>query len=83
MYYSSSDRYHDCHCYHLYRRRDRGYFMDEFKKVNPPTFYGELKNPKDGEAWLLGMNNFFELHDYIENMKAKISIFNLKGKADI
>jgi len=26
---------------------------------------------------------FFELHDYIENMKAKIVIFSLKGKVGI
>lgn len=29
------------------------------------------------------MKKFFELHDYTENMKAIIAIFNLKGKADI
>ena len=29
------------------------------------------------------MNKFFEMHDYTENMKAKIVIFNLKGKEDI
>ena len=29
------------------------------------------------------MNKFFRLHDYSENMKERISIFNLKGKANI
>lgn len=29
------------------------------------------------------MKNFFELHDYIEKMKARIAIFILKGKAHI
>jgi len=32
---------------------------------------------------MLGMNKFFEMHDYIEKMKAKIANFSLKGKADI
>lgn len=34
MYHSSSgsDRNHDHHDYHPYRRRDRGYFLDEIKK---------------------------------------------------
>ena len=34
MYYSSfgSDRHHDRHRYHPYRRSDRGYFLNEFKK---------------------------------------------------
>jgi len=29
------------------------------------------------------MNKFFRLHDYLENMKARISTFSLKGKANI
>ena len=43
-YYSSSsyDRYHGHHCYHPYRRTDRGYLSDEFKKAKPPTFDGEM-----------------------------------------
>ena len=29
------------------------------------------------------MNKFFEFHEYIDNMKARIAIFSLKGKAYI
>jgi len=29
------------------------------------------------------MKKFFKLHDYLENMKAKVAIFNPKGKANI
>lgn len=29
------------------------------------------------------MNNFFNIHDYLENMKAKTHTFSLKGKAYI
>lgn len=54
--------------------------LDEFKKSKPPTFNGELKKPEDVEAWFLGMKNFFELHDYIENVKAMIVISVSKGK---
>jgi len=84
MYYSSfgSDRHHDRHRYHPYRN-DRGYFLDEFKKVKPPTFDVDMKNLEDAEAWILGINKFFELHDYTNNMKAKVVIFNLKGKVEI
>ena len=83
-YYSSygSDRDHDCHHYHPYKRIDRGYFWNEFKKTKTPTFDGELNKLEYVEAWLLGMN-FFELHDYIENMKAIIVISNFKGKENI
>lgn len=57
--------------------------MEEFKKFNPPTFYGEMKKSEDSEAWLLWIKKFFILHNYSENMKAKIATFSLKGKVDI
>jgi len=85
MYYSSygSDRHYDRHHFHPYRRSDRGYFSNEFKKAKAPTFHGDLKKPKDAEAWILGMKKFFELHNYTDNMKAIGAIFSLRGKADI
>lgn len=75
--------YHGHYRYHPYRSNDRGYFLDEFKKAKPPTFDGEMKKLKDAKAWLLGMNKFFIIHDYSENMKTRIATFSLKGKADI
>ena len=60
-----------------------GYFLDDFKKENPPTFDGEMNKSQDVEAWLLGVRKFFGLHDYLENMKARIALFSLKGKEDI
>jgi len=85
MYYSScgSERHHDHHHYHPYRRNDRGCFLDEFKKEKPPTCDRDMKKSEDAEAWILRMNKFFELHEYMDNMKTIITIFNLKGKADI
>ena len=80
---SCSDMYHN-HCrYNPYKRNDSGYLSNELNKGKLPTFHGEWKISKHVEAWLLGMNNFFELHDYTENLKAKITIFNLKGKENI
>ena len=80
---SCSNRHHDHRRYHPYRRNDRGYLLDEFKKEKPPTFDGDVKKLEDVEAWIIGMNKFFELHEYTDNMKAIVAIFNLKGKADI
>ena len=62
-YYSSynSDRHYDHHRYHPYRRSDRGYFPDEFKKAKPPTFDGEMNKSQDAKAWFLGMKKFFRL----------------------
>jgi len=42
-----------------------------------------VKKPQDAEAWILGMNKFFELHKYTDNMKARVAIFNWKGKSEI
>jgi len=42
-----------------------------------------MKKSEDAEARLFGMKNFFELHDYIENMKVEMDIFSLKGKENI
>jgi len=84
-YYSSYGFYkhHDHHHYHPYRRNDKEYLSNEFKKEKPPTFDGEMKKSKDVEACFLGMRKFLRLHDYSENMKAKITLFSLKGKATL
>jgi len=37
---SSSDKHHG---HHSYRGSDRGYLPDEFKRLNPPTFVGDVK----------------------------------------
>jgi len=58
------DRHQGHHQFHPYRS-EMGYFLDEFKKFKSPTFIGEMKKLEDVEAWLLGMKNFLELHDYI------------------
>ena len=55
----------------------------EFKKVNLPTFDGEIKKSKDVEAWFLSMKKFLRLNGYSENMRARVATFNLKGKANI
>ena len=39
--------------------RDRS--QDEFKKSNPPTFDGEVKNGQEAEAWLLGIKKYFQV----------------------
>ena len=47
-YYSSSlDKHYDCHCYYPYKRSDRGYLPNDFKKENPPNFDGEIKKSQN------------------------------------
>lgn len=53
----------------------------EFKKARLPTFDGMDVTGLAAEAWLLGMERYFKIHDYSENEKAWIVIFNLSGRA--
>ena len=62
-----------------YRNNSR----DEFKNSRLPTFNGEIKTGQEAEAWLLGMKKYFQVQDYSENMKARVAIFNLNGRAFI
>ena len=55
----------------------------EFKKVRLPIVNGEIKNGQEAEAWLLGMRKYFQVQDYLGNMKARVAIFNLTGRASI
>ena len=55
------------------RRHHRDLFRDEFRKAKPPTFDGEINTEQEAEAWLLGIKNYFQVHDYSGNMKARVS----------
>jgi hypothetical protein len=41
------------------------------------------KEAGDAEAWLLGLKKYFRVHDFSENMKARVATFNLNRKASI
>jgi hypothetical protein len=55
----------------------------EMNKIKPPTFNGEHKNDEDVETWLLGMINYFQLHNYSSYTEGIIFIYKLKGKASM
>jgi hypothetical protein len=57
--------------------------LEEFKKSKPPTFDGEIKKGEEAKAWILGMKKYFRVHNYSKNLKSRIAIFNLNGKASI
>ena len=65
------------------KRHHRYRSQDEFKKDKPPTFDGEVKIGQEAESWLLGIKKYFQVHDYSGNMKARVTIFNLNGRASI
>jgi hypothetical protein len=53
------------------------------KKAKPPSFDGEIKKGEEAKAWLLGLKKYFRVHDFSENLKARVATFNLNGKAFI
>jgi len=55
----------------------------EFKKIKPPVFNGEVETGEEAEAWLSGMHKYFQIYNYSGELKAKMAIYNLVGKADI
>ena len=65
------------------KRHHRERSRDEFKKAKPPMFDGEVKTGQEVEAWLLGIKKYFQVQDYSRNMKERVSIFNLNGRASI
>jgi hypothetical protein len=65
------------------RKYSKGRDPEEFKKSKPPTFDGEIKKGEEAEAWILGLKKYFRVHNYSENLKSRITIFNLNGKASI
>lgn len=58
-FYSSSglEMHYGYHHHHPYRRSEKKYSPNEFKKAKPPIFNGEMKKLEDEGAWLLGMKN--------------------------
>jgi hypothetical protein len=65
------------------RKKSKSHDPEEFRKAKPPTFNGYIKKGAEAEVWLLDLKKYFRVHDYSENLKAQIAIFNLNGKASI
>ena len=65
------------------KRRYWNSSRDEFKKDKPPTFDGEVKNGQEVEALFLVMRKYFKVQDYFGNMKDRVAILNLTGRASI
>jgi hypothetical protein len=65
------------------QKTSKGHKFEEFRKAKPPSFDGEIKKGEESEAWLLGLKKYFRVHDFSENLKARVATFNLKGKASL
>ena len=53
----------------------------EFRKIKPPHFDGEQEEA--AKAWIINMNKYFQLYEYDHNLKARLAIFQLQGKATL
>ena len=53
------------------------------KKIKSPTFNGEIEKGEEVESWLSGMKKYFQIYNYSNQLKARMTIYNLSGKADI
>ena len=64
-------------------KRKINHLEREFKKIKPTSFDGETRTGEEEEAWLLDIKKYFQIYNYASNMKARMSIYNLKWKAII
>ena len=46
-------------------------------------FNGEIEKGEESKAWLSGMKKYFQIHNYYNELKPKMEIYNLTGKANI
>jgi hypothetical protein len=65
------------------KRKQTDHLEGEFKKIKPTTFNGESRTGEESEAWLLDIKNYFQIYNFSSNMKVRMAIYNLKGKAII
>ena len=71
--------------YHSRKRKFKPYeeISGEFKKIKPPTFNGGTEKGEEVESWLSGMKKYFQIYNYSNQLKARMAIYNLIGKAYI
>jgi hypothetical protein len=65
------------------QKTSKSHKFEEFRKAKPPSFDGEIKKGEEAKGWLLGLKKYFRVHDFSENLKARVATFNLNGKASI
>ena len=53
----------------------------EFGKIKPPSYNGEKE--EDVETWLLNMIKYFQVYEYERNLRARLAIYQLQGKANL
>lgn len=62
---------------HQRRSQEHDQFQGEIRNIRLPTFDVGNKIVEDDEAWILGMKNYFQLHNYSSILETIIAINNL------
>eukprot|EP00253_Pinus_taeda_P028923 PITA_28923 len=62
-------------------KRQKVELQGEFRKIKPPHFDGEQEEA--AKAWIINTNKYFQLYEYDNNLKARLAIFQLQGKATL
>jgi hypothetical protein len=65
------------------KRKNMDHLDGEFKKIKPSTIDDESKNNEEAKAWLLDINKYFHIYSYSSDTKVRMTIYNLKVKANI
>jgi hypothetical protein len=65
------------------KRKRTDHLEGESKKIKPATFDGESRIGEEAEAWLLDIKKYLQIYNYSSNMKVRMAIYSLKGKANI
>ena len=55
----------------------------EFNKIKPTNFDWESRTREELKAWFMDIKNYIQIYNYSNNMKVRMEIYNLKGKANI
>jgi hypothetical protein len=55
--------------------------IGEFKKIIPPSFDGETE--EGTKSWILNMGKYFQIYNYYGNLRGRLEIYQLNGKAAI
>ena len=63
------------------RQKNDDNLQGEFRKIKAPTYEGETNTKEKDEECLLGMDKYFQVHNYSNEMKSQLAIYNLNGKA--
>jgi len=62
-------------------KRQKKKLQGELKKIKPSMFEGESEEVV--EAWMIDMGKYFQIYEYTKKLKARIAIYELRGKATL